>query len=187
VRALPAGLALVVLACSACGVGVDRHARPLDPDAAPYRIVTQDRSAPPTGAHRIVLYFVRDGALVPVARRISQRPTPAAVLKALSAGPSTSDQESGLTSGLPLGVDAKVDKSSGSIVTVSLPAPADSSTRTDSVLAFGQLVLTLTALPAVTGVLFSQDGKPLQVPRSDGSLSDTPLTRLDYRDLVDPS
>ena len=184
---------LVVLLCAgsvltSCGVPADHTARPLDPRAAPYRVLTRDRAAPPVGAHRIVVYFVRDGALTPVPRRIPEQPTPTAVLKALSGGPSDTEREQGLTSGLPFDADARLaTRRTGAVVTVSLPAPSDSSNRSDTILAFGQLVLSLTALPDVSGVLFRQDGQPLQVPRSDGSLASEPLTRADYRELVDPS
>jgi spore germination protein GerM len=83
--------------------------------------------------------------------------------------------------------DARVVAVAGSIVTVALPAASDTSTRSDAVLGFGQLVLTLTAVPTISGVLFEQDGKRLQVPRADGSLTTAPLARIDYRDLIDPA
>jgi spore germination protein GerM len=178
---------VAVSSASACGVPTDDTARPLDPSAAPYRVVTRDRVEVPTGSHRIVVFLVRAGALVPVPRRILAEPDPAAVLKALAAGPTAREQAEGLTTALPLDQDARVARIDGATVTVALPAASDASSRSDAIFGFGQLVLTLTALPTVNGVRFEEGGKPLQVPRSDGALTSNPLGRLDYRDLIDPA
>jgi spore germination protein GerM len=133
------------------------------------------------------VFLVRDGALVPVPRRILAAPGPAAVVKALSAGPTDQEQAEGLSTALPADDDLKIARVEGSTVTVALPGAADAASRSDAIFGFGQLVLTLTSLPSVSGVRFEEDGKPLQVPRSDGALTSSPLGRLDYRDLIDPS
>lgn len=186
-RGLVLAWLLLVAGLSGCGVGAEERARALDPNAAPYRVVTRERTVPPAGSHRVAVFLVRDGALVPVPRWIPEPPGPANVLAILSAGPSEQEQSEGLSSVLPLDRDARVVAVAGSIVTVALPAASDTSTRSDAVLGFGQLVLTLTAVPTISGVLFEQDGKPLQVPRADGSLTTVPLARVDYRDLIDPA
>lgn len=187
-RLLVPVLALLgALLSAGCGVPVDAQARALDPSAAPYQVVTRQRSAPPTGTFRVVVYLVRDSALLPVPRRVPASPTPEQVLAALAAGPTSTEQADGVSTGLPVDGDISLSGVEGTTAVVSVPAEAGTSSRSDAVLAFGQVVLSLTALPAVTGVLFEQDGKPLQVPRSDGSLSTGPLVRLDYRDLIDPA
>ena len=186
----PGGLAVCVPAVvlmAACGVPADRTARALDPNAAPYRVVTRDRVAPPAGSFRVVVFLVRDDAVVPVPRRVNVQPTPADVLRALTAGPTTEEQEEGFRTALPVEDDPQVVRVNDKIVSLSLPATAESSTRSDAVLGFAQIVLTLTALPDVTGVAFEDHGRPLQVPRADGSLSAEPLGRVDYRDLIDPA
>jgi spore germination protein GerM len=170
-----------------CGIPSDDAARALDPQAAPYRVVTRDRVQVPAGAHRIAVFLVRDGALVPVPRRILAVPDPLAVLTSLSAGPTAQEQADGLSTALPADDDIKIARIEGSIVTVALPAAAEAASRSDAIFGFGQLVLTLTSLPSVSGVRFEEGGKPLQVPRSDGALTSSPLGRLDYRDLIDPS
>lgn len=183
---LALGLA-TALAATGCGVPTDAQARALDPSAAPYQVVTRQRTAPPTGTFRIVVYLVRDGALLPVPRRVPSSPTPEQVLAALAAGPTPTEQAEGVSTGLPVDGDISLSGLEGTTATVSVPAAAGTSSRSDAVLAFGQVVLSLTALPTVNGVLFQQDGNALQVPRSDGSLSTGPLVRLDYRDLIDPA
>jgi spore germination protein GerM len=175
------------LIMSGCGLPSDGHARALDPSAAPYRVLTRDHADVPPGTHRVVVFLVRDDALVPVPRRIREAPDPASVLTVLSAGPTEQEQADGLASALPPDADVRVVDRANTVVVVDLPAAPDTSNRSDAVLGYGQVVLTLTALPSVTGVRFEQDGKALQVPGADGALTDGPLSRLDYRELIDPT
>lgn len=177
---------LGLLLITGCGIPTDQQAVALDPSAAPYRAVTRDRAIPPTGSFRIVVFLVRDGALLPVPRRVPSRATPDQVLTALAGGPTATERAEGVTTVLPVDGDVTLTRLDGSVATVSVPAAPDTSARSDAVLGFGQVVLSLTALAVVDGVLFEQDGKPLQVPRADGSLSTGPLARLDFRELIDP-
>jgi spore germination protein GerM len=181
------GLAAFLLGVTACGVPADDTAQALDPAAAPYRVVTRDHVAPPVGSHRAVIYLVRDDAVVPVPRRMKVQPTPTEVLRTLSAGPTHVEREQGLRTALPIEDDPRVLRIAHQVVTLSLPTTTETSNRSDAVLGFAQLVLTLTALPEVAGVAFETDGRPLQVPRADGSVSTEPLGRVDYRELIDPS
>ncbi len=183
-RAAASLVGLLVLV--ACGVPVDPQARALDPAAAPYQVVTRNRVEPPTGTFRIVVFLVRDGALLPVPRRVPSAPTPEQVLAALAAGPTAAEKANGVITVLPVTGDIVLTGLRETVATVSVPTAPDTSTRSDAVLGFGQVVLSLTALSTVDGVLFEQDGQPLQVPRADGSLSTGPLMRLDYRELIDP-
>lgn len=183
-RVIPVAACALPLLLAGCGVSPEGQARALDPNAGPYRVVTQNRAVPPAGSHPVAIFLVRDGALISTSRRIPEQPNPANVLKALSSGPSAAEKAKGLTTGLPPDRDVTVRSVDGGTVTVSLPQSADSSNRSDAVLAFGQVVLTLVGLPTVTGVLFEQNGQALQVPRADGSLSTAPLTRADYQRLI---
>ena len=104
----------------------------------------------------------------------------------LLAGPDDEESAAGYTSAL-LGdhiVDA-VQVHSGQAM-VALTAPVSDAGRNDVVLAYAQLVCTLTALPQISGVTFTSGGAPISVPRGDGSLSlgSVPLTAADYTDLI---
>ena len=182
---LPVLLLVAAVGLVACGLPAEQRARPLDPSAAPYRVLTRERPDVVPGTQRVVVFLVRSDAVVPVPRRIQQRPTPATVLKVLSAGPTESEQANGLATALPPDADARVVREEEGVVTVDLPAAAETSSRSDAVLGYAQLVLTLTALPTVSGVRFAQAGKALQVPGADGALTDRPLSRVDYRELID--
>jgi spore germination protein GerM len=136
-----------------------------------------------SGSARALVYLIHDGVLVAVSRAVPPDPSPAAVLQALLGGPSRRERDAGLVTAVTA---ATVNGSpEGGVVTVEVPAPdASSSGRTDEVLGFGQIVLSLTSLRDITAVRFTRDGQSLSVPRSDGSLSAAPLTRRDYTGLL---
>lgn len=167
-----------------CGLPAEDAARTLDPDAAPYRVVTRDAPTAPVGSYRVELFLVRDGTLVPVTRRVPRPPDVQSVLVALAAGPTEPEQAAGFSTVLSPGAEPTAS-AEGNLLTVSLRSDGES-TRVDAPLGYGQIVLTLTALPTVRAVQFERDGARLQVPRADGSLATEPLTRLDYRELLRP-
>jgi spore germination protein GerM len=183
-RPLPALVGISLLAIlTGCGLHSDEHPRALDRRSAPINLNSTARPVV-SGASRALVYLSRSGVLVAVARAVPSQPSPAVVLQALLAGPSGREQDAGLTTAVPRAT--VVDSSLvGGEISVEVPAQeASSSGRTDEVLGFGQIVLTLTSLPDVAGVRFVRDGHDLPVPRSDGSLSSGPLTRRDYADLL---
>jgi hypothetical protein len=169
-------------AAGACGVPVDAEPRRLDQHG---RVDASGRPAPNAAGSTVLrLYLVREGRLARVPRRVPAPLTPARQLEILLAGPTADESEDGLTSALSAMTVTKVDLT-GRRATVTLGNRAGQNFRSDEVLAFGQIVCTLSSLPDVGTVSFVADGAPLWVPRADGSLADTPLTIADYSDLLD--
>lgn len=86
-------------------------------------------------------------------------------------------------------VGDNVEINAGNVV-VALSTPVADTARKDEVLAYAQLMCTLTALPQIDGVVFTNNGAPVAVPRGDGSLppliagAPMPLTAADYTDLI---
>jgi hypothetical protein len=175
-------LTLIALTVTGCGVPLDAEPRSLGASGP------VDRSGSPAaqvaGSTVLRLYLVRDGRLVRVPRRVPAPLTPAQQLDALLAGPTAEESEDGLSSALTTTTVTNIDLA-GRRATVTLGDRAGPGVRSDEVLAFGQIVCTLTSLPDVGTVSFVADGAPLWVPRSDGSLADTPLTIADYSSLLD--
>lgn len=183
------GLLLVVL-LTGCGVPQDAAPRLLDSAASPFAL---PGSSPPPSADEptstavtgepLELFFVRDGRLVPALRPTTRTQSLPAVLEALLGGPTTGELESGLTSVIPatLTVEDVVVENETAVVELGGPQEQVSSAQP---LAFAQIVTTLTASPQVTGVRFRLEGFDLSVPRGDGLLSEAPLTRADYDELV---
>lgn len=173
-----------VLVCAGCGVPVDdaprRVAVPPGPFAAP------TASAAPPGVGRVAepFCFVRDDHLVRVVRPVDYLPDISTHLDHLLVGPAKSAREAGLTSaltGTALQLGARL---TGGTAEVEVAGPADETGRSDEILAFGQIVCTLTSRADVHAVSFRRDGQPLEVPRADGSLTTDPLGAADYQALM---
>ncbi|MEU4691384.1 GerMN domain-containing protein [Actinoplanes sp. NPDC023714] len=140
----------------------------------------------PGGEVAEVLCMVRDGRLVQAVRRVSSVPTPQRQLDDLIAGPTAAERGLGLSTALA-GI-ALSARDSGGGVTVEVTEEEDAgSARSDEVLAYAQIVCTLTARADVASVSFTQEGDPLRVPRADGSLTDRPLRGWDYSSLIAPA
>ena len=173
---------LAAVALAGCGVPLDSQPRDIDDPRA------QGSSGPlaaDAGTAIIRLYLVRDARLVRVARRVPTAQPPGGQLQELLKGPSASESAEGLTTALSTMnvIDMTVvDRRA----TVSIAEPAGQGARNDEVLAFGQIVCTLTSQGADVGtVSFVSGGRPLAVPRADGSLADGSLTIADYAGLLD--
>ncbi len=178
-----ATLAVLTALTAGCGLGAETTPRALDRNAGPFQAIVTTASPAPTGTGRAVIYLARNQHLVAVVRRVPVPPTPADVLATLEAGPNAREQDAGITSAVPL--KAKIDERTripGTVV-VEVPAPDNVANRTDEVLGYAQLVVTLGALADVSGVRFVRNGRAIAVPRGDGSLSDAALNRRDYADV----
>jgi hypothetical protein len=181
------GLVLAALLAglvAGCGVPVDQTPRDLD------------RPGPATGSNAPAddgfgtmierLYLVRDGALTRVARRGTRPSPPQQLLAELLAGPTKAEQEDGFTSALStmpvLGMTVVARRA-----IIEVGERPDDGARSDEMLAYGQIVCTLTSQSAEVGtVSFTSGGRPLGVPRGDNSLSIGDLTSADYATLIDP-
>jgi len=189
VRLLPTVVALfAVVALAGCGVTVEDAPRPV---AAPPGPLPHLSSAPPpsveSGTVAEVLYFVRGDRLVPVVRRVPATPSIDEQLRQLTAGPTQEERGNDLGSVLTGTTGIAGTRRSGSGVVVELGRSGGEAARSDEVLAFGQVVCTLTARSDVSGVSFVRGGQPLTVPRADGSLAQGPLTATDYASLTAPA
>ncbi|GAA4466224.1 GerMN domain-containing protein [Phytohabitans houttuyneae] len=179
-----AALALAV-ALAGCGVETEGRARRVNPPSGvAHAWATPTPPDAGTGAVPERLYLVRGGELVAITRHVAAEPAVTQLVGDLLAGPTPREREGGLTSALRP-TDVAGVQVSGGRATVELTEMLDGSGRTDQVLAFAQLVCTLTATPTVTSVMFTHAGQPVGVPRADGSLSQAPATAADYAGLLD--
>ena len=197
----PVRLAAVVaftFVLAACGVPAEREPRPVGPDrtgaayepsaTAPRVSATAPRVGAGSGSAPVeeILYFVRNGRLVAVRRPVDRMPDPQTQLEDLVAGPTDTEHDQGLSSALTgLGLTAKL-RIEGVTAVVDLGVQPDNAGRNDEVLAYGQIVCTLTTRPDILSVSFHYDDRPVDVPRGDASLGRQPLTAADYRLLLAP-
>ena len=177
-------VALVAAVTAGCGVSAEHTPRPIDPPQGPFQALSSPTpAAAPSGQMVEKLFLVKDGGLVAVTRHVDREPTIDSLVSDLLNGPTDSERDIGVASALGGNVVSAVHLSDG-LAVVDLATPIEGTGRNDEVLAYAQLVCTLTALPAVTGVTFTRDRQPIGVPRGDGSLSQDPLTTADYTGLI---
>ncbi|WP_246595400.1 GerMN domain-containing protein [Actinoplanes auranticolor] len=181
-------LVISLLSLAGCGVRSEAEPRDFDPPPGPQPIiVTSTPSTPAGGTDAEPLYFVRTDRLVAVIRRIRAAPTVQQQMEHLLAGPTEAERLAGLSSTLNGNIDVEGVSLTAGRATVAVGDDSDLSGRTDDVLAFGQIVCTLTARPDVATVSFQSDGETLGVPRADGQLSTSGLTAADYTALTAPA
>ncbi len=174
-------LAAVVLLVG-CGVPQDDAPRALDPAQAPAGAQGRATAVPePAGNARVILYFVRNGEVVQVIRQVPQPTSVEPLLDLLFAGPTAAEKAAGASSLIPSSLTVLRVEQQGENAVVTLSA-TDEQVRPE-MLAYAQIVATLTPERAA-GVRFRRDDADLPVPRADGSLTDAPVSRLDYLTLL---
>jgi hypothetical protein len=192
----------LVSALSACGIRRQTSVQVVDPRDLPPALVetsvaTTTTTLPDTtvteppgetsttlATEPIDLYFVAGSKLTPISKNLPRPATPQQVMALLAAGPPTGDLGAGLRTSLPQSAPITVNVTSG-VATVALPPALLSTPAADQQLAIGQIVLTLYR-PGIGQVKFMSGGKPMAVPRGDGSLTAAggAVTADDYRRLV---
>ncbi|MEU8223706.1 GerMN domain-containing protein [Kribbella sp. NPDC048915] len=174
-----------------CGVPVQNEPSPIDPAAVPTRLhsPTSPRSAPPAatpGRATIQVVFVQKEQLVTLVRDASD-PDPSdrlqTVIAALLAGPTAAEQANGLTSALPPDLQLSVGAIEGTRLELELSGETGGRSAAENVLAVGQIVLSVTAVPGIDEVTFSRDGKPVEALLADGALTGAPLKATDFAAL----
>lgn len=183
-RRLILPLILAVGLLPGCGVPVDDAPRTVQVPPGPFPTPVIGSATAPAGRVDEPLCFVRDDRLDCVVRRVGVLPGVDVHLQHLLAGPVETERGSGLTSALPGTVTVAGVRLTGAVAEVDVREAGEGTGRSDEVLAFGQIVCTLTGRDDVDAVLFRRDGQPLDVPRADYSLSREPLTAADYGSLV---
>ncbi|WP_406054572.1 GerMN domain-containing protein [Kribbella sp. NBC_00889] len=184
-------LALVLLlALAGCGVPMQSTPVPIEPGRIPTVLSSPDHPSTPgtaiPGRPAVQVNFVRDDRLVKVLR---DAPTTTltdrlnTVIEALQTGPSTGEQANGITSALEAELRLTVVEIQRNRVVVELSGDSEGRSATENVLAVGQIVLSITALPSIDQVSFSRDGTPVEALQADGALTTEPLTARDYATL----
>jgi spore germination protein GerM len=177
-------LSVSIFLLAGCGVSAQDEAHPV---TLPRRPLTTTSSAPatePAGEVAQVLCLVRDNQLVQTVRRVDAILGPQRQLDQLVAGPTPAEQVQGLSTALATTALTVRLPAGGATADVEVGEADEGAGRSDEVLAYGQIVCTLTSRADIAAVTFSRDGQPLQVPRGDLTLSADPLSATDYRLLL---
>lgn len=175
----PTSAVLVALLLAACGVPVDDAPRALPSTA----VAATTAAAVPGSAASAVVWLVRDDRITPRRTPVPPPGDPEAALRALlerlPAAPGRA------RSAIPAGTRLLSVVTESGVATLDL-SPEFAATGGDELrLAVAQVVFTATEPGGgITGVRLRIEGEPVDVPLRDASLSDEPLSRAEYADLV---
>ncbi len=162
----------------ACSLSGDDRPRGL----AVSTTTTQPAVTPTSGGSAAVLYFVRDGRLVPVARSLPDHQVNT-VLSALLEMPEPVERINGLGSSIPAGTELVGLQVDGDTMSIDLSDDFENVVGPARQQAIGQMVLTATEFPEVRSVRFLVDGKPVQVTSPTRGDTGT-VTACDYEGLL---
>jgi germination protein M len=172
-------LATLLAVLAACGIPTDGEPRPLA-DETP---TSTPDTAPADADTSAAVYLVRaTNALGSVRRGLSGPRSPVTVLEALLAPPSDEELEDGLSTAVPLGTTVLEVVQDDDLVSVDLSDEWDSLVQPNALLAYAQVVLTLTDLNGVERVRFLVDGEGVAAPTINQGDLDT-VTADDYAGL----
>lgn len=177
-------LALAV-ALTACGFPAENSAEPVAPAELPAALRASDTVvAPDPGSTAYAtLWFVQGNRLVAIRHQVGAPVDVQTVVAGLLVGPSRADENNRIRSALPDATVVGDSHLTRGTVTVELSASFADIPVADQLLAVGQLVLTLTDLPGVGSVQFTDGESPIAVPVLTGESSSQALSRDEYLGL----
>lgn len=172
----------------ACGVPSDRGPRAIPQRDVPFDLLAAPTTSPPTTqfqAREIVpIYLIGSGRLALVTREVQPPASLLRIVQALLAGPTADESGSGLRTAITGQTNVLSIRVQETIATIDLSGGFADIGGREQILALAQLVYTTTARPAVRGVRLSLDGRVVEVPRGDGTLTQEPLRREDFGTLA---
>ena len=184
-RAIAAMVLVVTLA--GCGIGTQAEPTKADRSLVPPELL-EDRgsSAPPTTlvTAAATVYLVHSDRLVGTQRELPAPVSATARLTALTRGPEPVEAAAGLGTALP-GRDILGNvREGGGAVLVELTASLADLGATQRLLCVAQIVLTAVGDDPAAQVSFTFEGEALAVPLPDGTLTQSPVDRTTYDELI---
>ncbi len=179
---LPVLVALVSL--SACGVPKHNSATETDPTDVPFGLLDENSGVDPRnqlGSRDVVVFLAKNNRLVRAPRKLAPPVTLERLLDVLAQGPTRAEVADGTRSALPDDETFESVELIGGTAFVDLTGPFTQLSANDQVLALAQIVWTLTARPGVGLVQFTRQETAIEIPRADGSLTSSPVSRDEYQ------
>lgn len=175
---LGAVVAIVVLIATACSIGADDEPRALTVSTT----TTSTPAAPTSGGASAELWYVSDGALVPVSLSLPDHLL-STVVGAMFDAPDQTVEAQDLTTSIPVDTSLRsVDLVDGTL-TIDLSEEFDNVIGPSRQQAIAQIVLTATDFSNVSRVRFQVDGTPIQVATPTRGDAAT-VTACDYVSLL---
>jgi hypothetical protein len=179
-------LLLVGLATTACGIDAQDSPETIDRDDVPFGFydastTSTSHDAPGDDLVPFLVYFIGPDGLAFAIREATESPTVGERLDALFEGPTSAEVGVGLHTAIPPTARRLTARVRSGTAQVALHDTFASLRGTEQVEALAQIVYTVTEIDTIRRVRFLLEGQPVEVPRADGTVSDDPVTRADYR------
>lgn len=186
-------LATMGLMASGCGVRGEESPRALPVDSVPFGLLDEPpittTTAPPKSSVEkatVLVYFVRGGSMYPVVRQVNAPPTVAKSLTALLFGTLEDEASQGIRSAINPAAAIQARSLDPATFLVDLSPEFIQGPTSEQVLGLAQIVYTATGVPGVTGVRFTINGAPIEVPTPSGSLTSAPIGREAFAEFAPP-
>jgi spore germination protein GerM len=188
--AAAAAVAVLVLATAGCGVRSDAAPRELSSEEIPYGLLEEAPATstsvptPSVAKAAVLVYFVSGDRMVSVVREVN---APASVPKALTAllfGPQEDEAARGIRSSINPTAAVQARQVDPSTYLVDLSSEFASGSTSEQVLGLAQIVYTATEVAGVTGVRFTLNGAPVEVPTPSGPLIASPVGREAFAEFA---
>ncbi|MBW3615633.1 MAG: GerMN domain-containing protein [Actinobacteria bacterium] len=174
---------------AACGVQGEEAPQSLSANEVPYGLLEEAPSS--TTSTTVVdtrkvgldIFLVAGGRLHPAPRQVTEPLTVAKALSALLAGPQEDEAVAGLRSAINPAASLVPSRVDPGTWVVDVSTEFVQGPTSEQVLGLAQIVFTLTDIPGVTGVRFTLEGVPIEVPTPTGTTS-APLGRDAFTDLA---
>ncbi len=183
-------LSMLALVASGCGIPTQSSPSTMSPSKVPFGLLnphppttTTTTQPKPTSYVPVDVFFLNSTDKLTAAIRYLAAPAPLdAVIRAMLAGPFSSETAQGITTAIPSDVDLlSVLPPQNDIVTVNMNTAFGTITGNNTELAVAQIATTvITEDGANTGVLFEIDGQRTSVPIANGSQVSGPVYLLDF-------
>ena len=168
------------VAIAGCGVRAQDSAQRIAKSDVPFGLTNQapvSTDAPQVS--EATIFLVRGASLTPALRSLKAS-TPEAAVEALMTGPTAEEVRAGLSTAVPTSARLNGVAIKGDLAVVDLAGEFLQANVGDSALGIAQFVNTLTQFPGIVRVRFELDGKPVGVPKGDGTITKSAVVRGDY-------
>lgn len=188
-RVLGVALALVAVGgLAACGIPADSQPQAIARNDIPFDLLAPSTTVvtPGTPGARVTItvYMVGLTGLVPVTRGVRAPATLPEAVSSLLDGPTDAEVADGLRTAISDQTSVSPGVVGFGVATVDLGGAFGQVGGQEQILAVAQLVFTATELPGVAKVQFTLNGRPVEVPAGDGTLTQGPLGRSDFPSLA---
>lgn len=180
--------AVLALLVAACGVPSDRGPRDIPSDEVLYSLLdpsttTAAPQAPEQTATTLVYLIGPSNLLAPVQRSVVSPLTVDSAIASLIQGATAQEQAQGLRSAINQQTAVLGSEVTDGVARIDVSSAFSGIGAQEQILALAQLVYTATEIEGISAVQVLLDSATVEVPRSDGTLTSSPLTRADYASL----